>query len=241
MTAAPGLYVALGDSMSIDLYPDLDAAEKLGTAARGLGASSLLHRNNDRIWPAFKGRDLSTLYPGIGLRNLAADGAGIGDVARFQLSEVPAAATILTLNVGGNDLLSAYGASASRRELAEEVEAIVKRYHNLVTDLRRRSREALLILTTVYDPTDGTGDLGNGWNDLPLQFLDRFNDSVRKLAGTTKNAALADVHAHFLGHGRTAKADARYYWPHSIIEPSALGASEIRRVWLHAVAAGFRT
>ena len=54
-------YVALGDSMSIDLYPALDAGEvdvavalervpEAGAVAP-LGAASLLHRNDDARWP----------------------------------------------------------------------------------------------------------------------------------------------------------------------------------------------
>jgi hypothetical protein len=46
---------------------------------------------------------------------------------------------------------------------------------------------------------------------------------------------LADVHRHFLGHGVTAPAQERWYWSPNPIEPSARGASEIRRVWWAAV------
>ena len=55
-------YIALGDSMSIDLYPALDAGEvdvvvalerrpQAGNVAP-LGAASLLDRNDDARWPA---------------------------------------------------------------------------------------------------------------------------------------------------------------------------------------------
>ena len=66
-------YVALGDSMSIDRYPDLDYSgrERL-LPVTGLGAASLLARNDDHVWPEFAGRDLLTRYPGIECRFLAA-------------------------------------------------------------------------------------------------------------------------------------------------------------------------
>ena len=59
-------YVALGDSMSIDLYPRLEL-EGRGALSAGspaaVGAASLLHRNHDSLWPAFEGRDLATGRP----------------------------------------------------------------------------------------------------------------------------------------------------------------------------------
>src|ERR671918_517525 len=88
-------YVALGDSMSIDLYPALDAGEtdvavalewdaRAGAVAP-LGAASLLHRNVDGRYPEFAGRDLTTRFSEIGFRNVAEDGATIGDVFGSQL------------------------------------------------------------------------------------------------------------------------------------------------------------
>ena len=54
-------YVALGDSMSIDLYPALDAGETdvavalersvLAGNVAPLGAASLLYQNDDARWP----------------------------------------------------------------------------------------------------------------------------------------------------------------------------------------------
>jgi hypothetical protein len=46
---------------------------------------------------------------------------------------------------------------------------------------------------------------------------------------------LAEVHAHFLGHGVSVLERERWYWRHNLIEPSARGASEIRRVWWDAL------
>jgi hypothetical protein len=90
------------------------------------------------------------------------------------------------------------------------------------------------VLTTVYDPTDGTGMLPGleGYGRLPLEYLDRFNDHVRAIATASARTELADVHRHFLGHGVAAPETDRWYWKRSMIEPNARGASEIRRVWL---------
>ena len=58
---------------------------------------------------------------------------------------------------------------------------------------------------------------------------------MRHTASRTPNALLADVHRHFLGHGVTAPEPERWYWSPNPIEPSARGASEIRRVWWAAL------
>jgi hypothetical protein len=91
----------------------------------------------------------------------------------------------------------------------------------------------------VYDPTDGSGllpELSARYGRLPIEHLHRFNDHVRRVAGRTSGSRLADVHRHFLGHGVSAPPADRWYWKGSLIEPSARGASEIRRLWWRALA-----
>jgi hypothetical protein len=98
------------------------------------------------------------------------------------------------------------------------------------------------VLTTVYDPTDGTGMLPGleSYGCLPLEYLDRFNDHVEAIACSGERTELADVHRHFLSHGVTAPPAERWYWDRSMIEPNARGASEIRRVWLEALSGSKR-
>ena len=113
-------YVALGDSMSIDLYPALDAGETgvavalerdptAGTVAP-LGAASLLYQNDDARWNEDQSDDLVSRYPGITMQNLATDAATIGDVFGEQLAQLAETedSTLITLTVGGTDLLSAF-------------------------------------------------------------------------------------------------------------------------------------
>jgi hypothetical protein len=61
-----------------------------------------------------------------------------------------------------------------------------------------------------------------------------MNDYIRESA-RKKNALLADVHKHFLSHGLSAPPAERWYWEPNPIEPSARGASEIRRLWVQAL------
>jgi lysophospholipase L1-like esterase len=239
-------YVALGDSMSIDLYPALDAGEidvavalerdVMAGSVAPLGAASLLHQNDDARWPAEQGADLVTRYPGIAFHNLATDGATIGDVFGEQLPQLDESdeETLVTLTIGGNDLLSAF-ANKPRVSLLEAIARdVAEAYEFLVDAVRRVRGNSLILLSTIYDPSDRLGRIPGVLEDagkLPLEILDGMNDHIRRLAAGTPNAAAADIHAHFLGHGASAPEADRWYWRRSLIEPNAMGASEIRRVW----------
>ena len=243
-------YVALGDSMSIDLYPALDAGEidvavalerdvTAGNVAP-LGAASLLYRNDDARWPEEQGADLVTRYPGVELRTLATDGATIGDVFGEQLPQLDESEddTLITLTVGGNDLLSAFANRPRASLLAAIARDVAEAYEFLVDALRRARPNGLIILSTIYDPSDRLGRIPGVLEEagvLPLEILDGMNEHIRTLADGTPNTALADVHARFLGHGASAPEADRWYWRRSLIEPNAVGANEIRRVWREVI------
>jgi lysophospholipase L1-like esterase len=240
MTPVPAFarYVALGDSMSIDLYPGLDHQSRTGgtRAEPGLGAPSLLLRNRDDLYADFAGRDLLTAFPGIQALNLCEDGATVGTVRSGQLPHVPAddAPTLVTVTAGGNDLLELIGVPARRGGTA--VAEALRLLAETVGTVRRRLPRSVVLLTTVYDPTDGTGHLERvpvtvqeyGW-------LAAYNDGVRDLCDG-RGMHLVDAHARFLGHGASAPPDQRWYWPASIIEPGLRAASELRRLWLETIA-----
>ena len=234
------LYASLGDSMSTDHYPTCDVRGLDLPPARldPLGAAALLYRNDDTRWPEFKGRDLSHRSPGVKFLNLAEDGAMIDDVTTEELAQLSHDSSdpdlLLTLSAGGNDLLDAL---PTGRNLDKAVRRIEQRYTELVETIREELQRATLLLTTVYDPTDGTGSLPGmeGYGSLPLEYLDEFNEHVRETADSMTETMLADVHRHFLGHGVTGRESDRWYWRRNMIEPNARGASEIRRVWWEAL------
>ena len=243
-------YVALGDSMSIDLYPALDAGETDvvvaleriadAGAVAPLGAASLLHRNDDARWPEEQGADLVSYFPGITLHNLAADGATIGDVFGEQMPQVEESdeRTLITITAGGNDLLSAF-ANRPRHSLIESIARDVAEAFEFLLDSVRRARpNALVLLTTIYDPSDRLGRIPGvleGAGAMPLPVLDGLNERIRTLARGTPGVRLADVYAHFLGHGASVPQADRWYWRRSLVEPNAQGAHEIRRVWRDAL------
>ena len=243
-------YVALGDSLSIDLYPALDAGEtdvavaleRDPTAGQvaPLGAASLLYRNDEAHWPDEVGQDLVNRYPGISFTNLATDAATIGDVFGGQLPELPRSdePTLITLTVGTQDLLSAL-ANRPRGKLLEAITRdLASAYDALVDAIRAERPDSLLLLTTVLDPSDRTGIIPGVLGEvgrLPLSALDSLNAHIRQRAASVGGLALADAYIHFLGHGATAPEADRWFWRRSLLEPNAQGANELRRVWLDAI------
>ena len=248
-------YIALGDSMSSDLYPALDAGAtevavnlKWNSGAgevAPLGAASLLHRNDDERFPELTGEDLATRFPGIAFANLSEDGATIPDVFVEQLdrleeivADMRGEQLLVTLTVGSNDLLHALLSRPSASLMKAKTRDIVDASAALVARVSEIAPGARLLLTTLCDPTDGTGHApGVLENDeaLPIEYLESYNEALRGLAARTPNAALADAHAVFLGHGVSAPEDERWYWRRSLIEPGLVGASELRRVWWELV------
>lgn len=240
-------YLSLGDSISIDLYPGLDLQEReeLSSVPEGLGAASLFFRNADERWPTFEGRDLVTRFPGIEHVDLTRDGATTGSIREFQLPRIPdglPAPVLVTLTAGGNDLMGIVhggrggGPGEDARRARGIVEDAVTNLRAIATELAERFAEPALLVGDVYDPSDGTGDLGDGFErPRALEALHAYNRQVAAIAEEA-GALLVPIHDHFLGHGLTEPdPDARWYWRHNPIEPSARGASEVRRLWLKAV------
>lgn len=238
--------------MSIDLYPALDAGEidvavaleRDATAGRvaSLGAASLFYRNDETRWPEEIGNDLASRFPAIEYTNLAGDGATIGDVFGEQLpqlaqSEEP---TLLTLTIGATDLFSAF-VNRYKAPLLERITHDVAEAFDFIVDSVRRSRpNSLLIVSTIYDPSDRTGRIRGIFDEagvMSLRALDSLNESIRTVANGTPGLLLGEVYGHFLGHGVTAPESDSWYWRRSLLEPNARGASEIRRVWMEALTA----
>ena len=240
-------YVALGDSVSIDLYPALAAGEadvavaleRVASAGRvaPLGAASLLYQNDESRWPEEAGHDLVSLYPGVTYANLAADGATIGDIFGEQLArlEPTSEPTLVTLTAGTMDLFSAF-ANRPKADLLDSIaDDILEAYDFLVASVRTARPHSLVIVSTIYDPSDRGGRIPGvegASGALPLRALDRLNAGIRAFAAGTPGVLLADLYTHFLGHGVAAPEGDRWYWRRSLLEPNEHGAAEIRRLWL---------
>jgi lysophospholipase L1-like esterase len=230
------VYAALGDSMSVDDY----------AGGAGRGAASLLLRNRDEDFPDWAGRDLVSGDPGARMLMLASDGATSRDVAEFQLPSIGRRApTMASVTMGGNDLLFAFGDSAAARRAIGNVTSNGREVLGGLRELM--GPDAPIVVGTIYDPSDGTGD--SGFQDLPpwpevLDLLAELNGELRTLA-ESYGARVADLHARFMGHGLTegdpgqpeARPADRNLWYCGLIEPNAWGANAIRAAFWDALAA----
>ncbi len=233
------VYVALGDSISIDEY----------AGGPGRGGASLLFRNRDEDFPDWRGYDLVSLHPGAQFALLATDGATtrtLADVQLPRLARLPVRPTLVTLTVGGNDLLSAYGDTPSARLVIAQVKNRVSQALEQVSaSLAAGGR---VVVGTVYDPSDGTGDAGRlglpPWPDA-VAVIAELNEALRAVARGS-GAAVAEIAQHFSGHGLlagdAARPDARPaerdLWLCSVIEPNAWGAGGVREAFWAAAGLG---
>ncbi len=224
-----GRYVALGDSISIDAY----------AGGPGRGAASLLYRNRDEDFPAWHGRDLATSRPDLGLWLLAMDGGTTRTLLDVQLPALEASGVrpgVVTLTVGGNDLLGAYGDTRAALDVVRTVGARVRQ--GLARMRALAGADTPVVVGTVYDPSDGTGDavrLGlPPWADA-VGVIAELNTALRRVA-VEHGAAVAEIAEHFHGHGllagdptrREARPAERDLWFCNLIEPNAWGADGVR-------------
>ena len=235
-STAPPAYVALGDSISIDDY----------AGGPGRGGPSLLFRNRDDDFPQWRGRDLLTEQPNTAFHLLATDGATTGTLLGYQLPRLQAMGvrpTLVTLTIGGNDVLQTYGSTSAARRVIGEVETAVA--HALTGLEPLLAPEAQVVVGTVYDPSDGTGDAQRlglpPWPDA-VQVITDLNEALRSVA-SRHDVAVAEIGEHFRGHGvlagDAARSDPRPaerdLWFCSVIEPNAWGANGVREAFRAAM------
>ncbi|MBA4143305.1 MAG: SGNH/GDSL hydrolase family protein [Nitrosospira sp.] len=179
--------------------------------------AQLIVRNDDRLFPEFSGRDL-TSSGSARLDHRARDGARTDDLSgQIKGLGVPAPAVAL-VTIGGNDLLTGLAADRGRGMMRFEwqLDAFL---HAL--PIRP------ILLGTVYDPTFGDDSRNFLGVDATIARanLNRMNEIITELA--PRYGQLVDVHGHFLGGDPS--------WFTRIIEPSLRGASEVRAVFLPGV------
>ena len=229
-------YVALGDSISIDLY----------AGGPGRGGASLLARNRDDDFPDWRGRDLATTRPELGFGLLATDGGTTAHLLDVQLPRLEASGVVprvVTLTVGGNDVLGAYGDTRRALEIVQAVGTAVAGALDRLRGLVPPGDP--VVVGTVYDPSDGTAEAWRvglpPWPDV-VAVLGELNATLRAVA-LEHGAVVADIHGRFLGHGLRAgdpgRGDARpgdrALWYCNIIEPNAWGADAVRAAFWAAL------
>ena len=186
----------------------------------GLDPGRLLVHNDDRLFPEFRGQDLSSRGPAR-LEHRAVDGATVADLPAQLRGQTPVGKVVAILTVGGNDLL--------RGLLVDDgpgIDAFATALEAFLRDLAIRP----VLVGNVYDPTFGDDALDFTGVDPALARgnLRRVNAAIA--AAAARHGALVDLHAHFLSGDPS--------WYTQTIEPSLRGASEVRRCFLpHVLAA----
>jgi lysophospholipase L1-like esterase len=187
-----GVYLAVGDSMSIDDYTGVDGGGAVSQLARKLRLEVV---------------------------DLTVDGNTTHGVLA-DLARAPAAADVVTLTAGGNDLLG-----------GELPGAILRRLHEIAQ--RIEPLGSRVVVNTIYDPSDGDDEVGRrelGLSPLEMielrQRLNALNTGIAKLAAE-HGFLLADIERLFHGHG-VASDDT---WYVQVIEPNLAGATAIAEHW----------
>ena len=181
---------------------------------RDLDPGQLLIRNDDELFPEFRGQDLSS-HGAVRLEHRAVDGATVDSLPAQARKLAPSERAAAILTVGGNDLLR--GLLVDR---GPGIAAFATALDAFLRDLPVRP----VLLGNVYDPTFGDDALNFTGVDpeLARENHRRVNAVLAELAA--KYGALVDLHAHFLSGDPT--------WCTHTIEPSLRGASEVRRCFL---------
>jgi hypothetical protein len=192
--------------------------------AHGVSPAGLIVRNDDALFPEFRGHDLASRGPAR-LVHRARDGSVVAELAEqmegLRPPDGPAAALV---TIGGNDLLADLFYDET-----PDVDALARALEAFVAALPVRP----VILGNVYDPTCGD-DARNFLGTEPARAraaLARVNAAIAGVAAGVEGGLgrLADVHGHFLTGDPS--------WFVNVIEPSLRGASEVRRAFLPAVLA----
>jgi hypothetical protein len=175
------------------------------------------------------------------------DGGTTQTLLEHQLPRLEATGlspAVVTLTVGGNDLLGAYRDTPRARAV---VRTVTSRVGQALTRLRGlvRMPDAPIVVGTVYDPSDGTGDAARvglpPWPEV-VELLAELNGGLRAVA-EEQGARIAEIHDMFLGHGLAVddparpepRPENRDLWYCHVIEPNAWGADAVRAAFWHAL------
>ena len=183
----------------------------------GVHPGQLLVRNDDALFPAFRGRDLQSRGPAR-LVHCARDGATVKSLPSQARGVKPLKHAAALVTIGGNDLLQGLAA-----DKGPGLRAFTASLDQFLAGLAVRP----VLLGNVYDPTFGD----DSRNFLGVDAITaranhrRVNEVIDSLA--RRYGELIDLHAHFL-QGNPS-------WLTRTIEPSLRGASEVRRAFLPAL------
>jgi lysophospholipase L1-like esterase len=243
----PVIFLGIGDSVT-----------------RGFGAAKehtyfeLLIKNDNRMYPDMKDRQLSTVFPAMTWRNYAQDYTTTQQHLDWQLSKISTYGKevrgLIVITSGGNDLIHDYGRTPPKdgamygctyAQAQIWCENLKQRLETLLTGLTAKFPGGCeIFLANIYDPTDGYGDPQTmglpRWPDA-TKVIALANQKIAALCEQYPNVHLVNIHTPFIGHGihcdewwrNTYRKDDPHYWYYTNLEdPNRRGFDAIRRLFL---------
>lgn len=229
-------------------------------ATDGRGYFDLLVKNDDARHPDMIGRDLSMVFhflrPINRSRSCTTSEEHLMVQVRCLQTFPDDVRGIVVITTGGNDIIHDYGRSTPRdgamygctaAQASVWKENYRKRLQGIIEDTTAKFPGGCeIFLANVYDPTDGVGDIHNGFILLPkwpdgLKAHAMFNRVTAEECERYPHVHLVDVHGAMLGHGIHCRdrrnphydADDPHYWYYVNLEdPNDRGYDAIRRVFL---------
>jgi acyl-CoA thioesterase I len=223
LSLSPGLLIAaregaFGSSAPAGLLTVYTFGDSILDCARynsyGVHPGQLIVRNDDALFPEFKGRDLTSRRPAR-LEHRAVDGAVVSGLAAQARGVAPKGDSVALLTIGGNDLLAG---------LARDRGPGMKIFEDALGRFLRALPISRILMGTVYDPT--FGDDARNFLGVDARIARANHARINAVIGSlaARYGALVDLHAHFLTGDPS--------WLTRTIEPSSIGASEVRRAFL---------
>jgi len=249
----PVVLLALGDSVSTGFG-----------AGPGLGYFDLLRKNRDDVYPEMRGLELSRVMPNISAMRLARDATNSMEHENvINCLPVASAETfgVVCITTGGIDLIHNYGRSAPREgamfgaDIATArpwIENFERRLERMMETLAKKFPGGCAVfMATIFDPTDGEGDIENGgplfwissWEG-GYDVFNGFNDAFKRVDAKYAHVHLVDVHKVMLGHGIHCRHhdnpnyhedDPTYWYYFNLEDPNRRGYDAIRRAFLNAM------
>lgn len=256
-THRPVRFIGIGDSITAGYLSDHHHSYY-----------ELLAENAPDELPEMAGVSLYGIFPQLHEENRAVSGTTSRGHLKHVASLKPSGPETLgwvVMTTGANDLIYSYrdgpgdGAmyGATLAAARPWVESYERRLNKMVDDLQARFPGGChIFIATIYDPTDGVGDLEkcapkwlarilglHYWPDAEA-ILAEYNGVIARVA-QRKGVHLVDVHKLFLGHGihctdRTSPnycaADPHFWYRADVQHPNERGHDAIRREFLRVMA-----
>ncbi len=212
----------------------------------------LLDKNDDARWPTDKGRDFATRYPGIQVQKKSKGGSTAANLGG-QIDTLPMrldGPVLVTITIGGNDVQAALAKiltsgddSLNRADFAEFLEESLGKL--FTKDRFGPGVEVTVLMTNIYDPSDGTGKFtfasgtkcGGALGIWPAsrptaELLVPWQKVMTDVAAKHPGTVVLDLHGKFAGHGVPG---AETWFVKDCIHPNAAGHDAIRDLFWDAI------